>query len=475
VYRRVGKQQTRRMKMRLLRIAALSAMICVLGLSAYAATTWTGAIDSEFGTAGNWDNGAPGSPETVATIGNGDTVSNTVDYAGASTYQLTISGGSTLNSSADFTTDRLTINDGCTLNLTDGSYSLRKTSANNNTAQIFFNGTATVNISGGVHTFRERIASYSTNSTFRIIGSAATINIHQRNAIYATIEFIFDSDGVSTFDSDSYFGFHGDWIVDATAYDGPSAEFVLFDNDHTASTGVDGDVNVTTPEGWSYEYDESGVKTPGEITLTLVEPGRTIVLFDDFHTNGLSTSGVTRDGGWAGGSADWAWSSGQLVNAAATRGAGRVVPVPAGLTTENILEFDLDYSAEGASSSLRVHLWGLIDVSSSAGTWIMNLGGTVGMWYSAGGAFQRCNLGNGDTDVTGYASAAAIQIPSNTGAGLTYSTTLSLGNLGSGLSLLSDYDYIAIGFQKGNAAATVSIDQVSLRARDGEGTLISVY
>ncbi len=454
------------------RMVSMRVIISSHGLSDSADTTWTGAVSSEFGTAGNWDNGAPGSPETVAIIGNGDTVANTVDYAGASTYQLTINGGSTLNSSADFTSDRLTIGDGSTLNLTDGSYSLRKTSGSNNSQQIFFYGSGTLNISGGVHTFRERIVMWNGSSVFRITGSAATVRIHQQTSFSGTLEMIFDSVGISTYDSDSYIGFSGDLMVDATAYTGRSAKFVLVDNDNPgASAGFSGDVDITAPAGYSYVYDQSEVSSVGEITLELLESGT--IVYDDFATDGLTSGYVLRDSGWRGHSDSWEWSSGQLMNTNTTRGVGRVVPVPAGLTTEQTLQLDLDYSFENGSTTLYVHLWGLKHVSSSAGSSVMNTDAVGGMWYQAGSDFDEYNLKDGSTSL-GSTSTAALQIPGSEGVGQSYSGTVRLGSLGAGLSKVSDYDYIAIGFQKGSGSADLSIDYMSLRALKPKGTVISV-
>ncbi len=461
--------------LRILCSAALGAVVCLLGPSAYADTTWTGATDSEFGTISNWDNGSPGNPETVAIIGSGATVSNTVNHTGTNAYQLTVSGASTLNSSADFTTTYLKISGGSTLNLTGGSVTVPVQTANNNSTKIELNDGSLLNISGGVHTLNERIATYGTKSTIRINGSEATVNVHQQSTFTATIEFVFDADGVSTFDSDSRLGLGGsDLTVDARSYAGPSRTFDLVDVDWLdASSGFGGTIDITPPSGYTYAYNQADIQTTGEINLTLVESGKSLIFYDDFRENGLSANGVSRDGGWAGG-ADWTWSSGQMVSTGATaRGMGRVVPVPSGLTVEEKLEFRLEYSAS-TNSSLRVHLWGLKDVSSVPDSWVMNLGGTVGMWYSAGGAFERCHLGNGSTNFTGYVSGAAVQIPSNVGTGLTYSCELDVGGFEGGFNQLSNYDYIAIGFQKGNGAATVSLDEVGLCALEPGGTVLWV-
>ena len=264
-------------------------------------------------------------------------------------------------------------------------------------------------------------------------------------------------------------------MVDATAYTGRCAKFVLVDNDNPgASWAFGGDVDITAPAGYSYVYDQSTFKTTSEITLELLEPGT--IFYDDFATNGLTFGGVNRDSGWRGDSRDWAWSSGQLVNAGTTRGAGRVVPVPAGLTTEQTLQLDLDYSVTGGASTVYIHLWGLKNVSSSPSSYVMNTGGTAGMWYSAGGAFLPYNMKDGSVVVHGntQTGTAAVRIPSDSGIGLSYSGQVKIAGFGAGLSKVSDYDYIAIGIVKSNGAADLSVDYISLRALKPKGTLIMV-
>lgn len=78
---------------------------------------------------------------------------------------------------------------------------------------------------------------------------------------------------------------------------------------------------------------------------------------------------------------------------------------------------------------------------------------------------------------TGYNSSidtGAVQVPSSTGAGLSYSTTLNLAGLGAGLSKVSDYDYIAIGFQKVSSAPDLAIDKVIIKALVPSGTVVSI-
>jgi len=459
-------------------MATLGAIVGLLGLSAYADTTWTGATDSEFGTASNWDNGSPGNPETVAIIGSGATVSNTVNHTGTNAYQLTVAGGSTLSSSADFTTTRLTISDGSTLNLTGGSLIVPVQSPNNNVEKIFINDGSLLNISGGVHTFNERIATHGTISTIRINGSEATVNVHQQSTFTATTEFIFDADGISTLDSDSRLGFGGDDLtVDATDYTGPSRTFVLVDVDWLEhSSGFGGTIDITPPAGYSYSYNQDDIQSTGEITLEILERGT--IFHDDFVTNGLVDSAVKRNSTWAG-SDNWRWTSGTLENTNTTRGVGICFPVPAELTIEDRLEVDLVYSVTNGSTGLSMHLWGLKDVSSSSSTEIMNPWGPAGMWPNSTSIIHPYNLKDGSDDYSqagniGASGRAAVQVPSATGTGLSHNAEVKIAGLGAGLSRVSDYDYIAIGFQKHSAAPDLAIDYVCLKALEPNGTLLLI-
>lgn len=164
--------------------------------NAQAATLWTGATDSDFGTNSNWDNSAPGQVDVdqLATINNGDTVNVSTDYTAPNTYRLTVQGNSTLNVSAAMTVNRLTnLASGSTINLLDGSaFTMPKVSSGNN-AGWSLNGT--LEISGGTHAFNERL--FSSGGTIRVVGSDSETHFHQIvNAL--NYEFVFDADGVSS-------------------------------------------------------------------------------------------------------------------------------------------------------------------------------------------------------------------------------------------------------------------------------------
>jgi hypothetical protein len=175
-------------------IPALVAVTTLTVSSINAATTWTGATDSDFGTNSNWDNSAPGQVgvNELATINNGDTVNVTTDYTAPNTYRLAVQGNSTLNVSAAMTVNRLnTIESGSTVNLLDGSaFTMPKVSSGNNDGWSI-NGT--LEISGGTHAFNERLFG---SGTIRVIGSDSETRFHQIvNPL--NYEFQFDAAGVS--------------------------------------------------------------------------------------------------------------------------------------------------------------------------------------------------------------------------------------------------------------------------------------
>ena len=224
------------MKKQLIQIP-LVAFAGMVSATLSAATLWTGnANDGDlFGTAGNWDTGLPGTG--VATIGNGDTVDLSTNYA-TSIDQLIVEGSSTLNASADFTAELLTIKDTSTVNLTGGAFTLP--GAENGSGLHIASG-GTLNISGGTHTINQRTVN---NGTFRVDGSGSgsfiglnQMTIHEGGD--GVFDFIFDSGGISTIKGVSGFA----WFsiasatvsVDASAVAGIVGSYTLFDS-HAAGT-----------------------------------------------------------------------------------------------------------------------------------------------------------------------------------------------------------------------------------------------
>jgi P pilus assembly chaperone PapD len=217
----------------------------------------------------------------------------------ANAATLTVDGTTNnFSSTADYT--QVTVNNGGTLNLNGGALTLTQTSGNNNTEKFFLNNGSTLNFVDGTHTINERIEATGAVSTIRVTGSAATINVHQQSAFNATMDFVFDANGISTFDSDSRLGFSSSTIdIDVSAYTGGDATFVLVDTDlfngsYASNGGGFGTINTITNTavnswggGYDVTYDQSlfdgapGDGFTGQITLTLTavpEPSSTALL-----------------------------------------------------------------------------------------------------------------------------------------------------------------------------------------------------
>jgi len=259
--------------------------------SSHAATTWTGTVDSNFGTAGNWDNGSPGNVDGVANINNGNTVNLASNYTGANTYTLAVGGNSTLNASADFTATGLAIQNTGTVNLTGGAYVLPKTSASNNgvgaDGVLNISSGGTLNISGGSHQFNERSV---INGNFNVTGSSATIRMNQiGSATGGSFNFTMDSTGVSSIVGDLGFS----WLsiagaslnVDGSAYSGGAGSYTLVDSNNFGAMMSAGSIAVTGlgTEGIDYNVVITDIAGGGvgrdTIILNVVpEPSSTALL-----------------------------------------------------------------------------------------------------------------------------------------------------------------------------------------------------
>tara|TARA_B110000908_G_C10194522_1_gene422226 strand:- start:128 stop:898 length:771 start_codon:yes stop_codon:yes gene_type:complete len=137
-----------------------------------------------------------------------------------------------------------------------------------------------------------------------------------------------------------------------------------------------------------------------------------------------------------------------------------------GLTSEDQLQVNMTYNAWGGTTPIDVyvHVWGLVDISSSATDGIANLDAQNGnMWGSSLTKFDHYNLGNG-TQFTdgggsdGGAGVAAIKlldqdtVTASIGNAVAYSTTIDLS--GYSLDTLAQYDYFVIGIAKNVVAST---------------------
>jgi len=445
------------MKMKISMVVVAGLMVSVLAAQGVSVSWDGGGGDSSWTNDLNWSGNAQPTSNDVVTIG-GTAV---VDYDRVSSLSMT-------------STAPLYINDTAQLNLATGAFSFPTSTYGGPKIQ----SGAVLNISGGTHSLPGRISgSTSVNGTIRVTGNDATISMKQVIGFPGTLEFVFDADGISFLDFWSYFyASQTKLTVDASSYQGGSGHFKLVEANTQGELISDANITITPPTpAWSNSLSQTVGGT--EIILTLLEPGT--ILFDDLGTDGLSNGYVTRDGGWRADMNYWSWSAGQLINTNSTRGLGRCIPVaPAGLTTESVLELDIEYSMENGSAPVYIHLWGLKDTGPSGpSSTIAQTDAINGMWNQTGANFDAYNMRDGSfIDYATWAnSTAALTIPSVEGTGLSYSGTVSMGSFGAGLSRASDYDYIMIGIQKGGAAPDLSIDELDLRVRNGEGTLISIH
>jgi hypothetical protein len=192
----------------------------------------------------------------------------------------------------------------------------------------------------------------------------------------------------------------------------------------------------------------------------------------------LSTTGFTRDtSGWhkSGGSAwgygtgnTWLYNTNSANNNNISDGAmAQIVNLSSlGLTSENQLQVNMTYNAWNGTTPIDVyvHVWGLVDKSSTATSDFANLGAQNGaMWGQNLAQFDYYNLGSGVKFTTGGGGeadggAAAIKLlDQDTGTALigdavAYSSTISLS--GYSLDTLAQYDYFVIGIAKNVTAST---------------------
>lgn len=106
----------------------------------HAQTTWTGAVDSEFLTAGNWSNGAPNNSTNLGTISSGTVTWTTGNANGR---HITQNGGAVSVN----TTTSLTLQNGgagqSTYNLNGGTFDI------SNTGRLNLGDGGTLNVNGG--------------------------------------------------------------------------------------------------------------------------------------------------------------------------------------------------------------------------------------------------------------------------------------------------------------------------------------
>tara|TARA_B110000285_G_scaffold217482_1_gene265900 strand:- start:460 stop:1260 length:801 start_codon:yes stop_codon:yes gene_type:complete len=217
------------------------------------------------------------------------------------------------------------------------------------------------------------------------------------------------------------------------------------------------------------------------------------IISDDFSTNTLSKDGLAErdETGWqTRTTSDWNYGAGltrfynvgtKAVSANDTEGgfAQTVSLAGLGLTDESQLTVSFTYETLGGTSAaddLFVHVWGLVDLTSTATTGMANLSATAGnLWQPGDALFTTYSLGDGSvlsSSNNATASTAAISLV-DMAVGITptlYSTTLDLS--GYALDTLAQYDYFLISFNRtyGGSEQGFALRDVAVTAIPEPGT-----
>ena len=183
-----------------------------------------------------------------------------------------------------------------------------------------------------------------------------------------------------------------------------------------------------------------------------------------------------------GGSSAWTVTQSGLSNASSTNntvGEGAIAKcidltdLEASAAAQLTLSFD--YSTADASEKLYVHLWGCVDLDPSQNSGIMNLGAQSGnAWVSVAPEIMEVyNLAKPDgvfTGASGTAADAAAILTGSTGA-QTYSATFDLSTFTTAPDVISDYDYLVLGFARevgGTTNPAVTITNIRLSIDGGD-------
>ena len=139
------------------------------------------------------------------------------------------------------------------------------------------------------------------------------------------------------------------------------------------------------------------------------------------------------------------------------------------------LSLSFDYTAGDPAEKLFVHLWGCVDLDPSQNPEIMNLGSSSGnAWVLVSpDVMEVYNLGRADGVFTGSrgsgADAAVPGLSGLTGA-QSFSTVFELSSFITAPDVVTDYDYIVLGFTRevgGTTSPAVSITNIRLAIKGG--------
>lgn len=139
------------------------------------------------------------------------------------------------------------------------------------------------------------------------------------------------------------------------------------------------------------------------------------------------------------------------------------------------LSLSFDYTTADPAEKLYVHLWGCVDLDPSQNPEIMNLGSSSGSaWVAVSSdVMEVYNLGGTDgafAGTAGSASDAAVPGLSGSVGAQTYSDTFDLSSFTTAPDVVTEYDYIVLGFTRevgGTTSPSVSITNIRLSIDGG--------
>ncbi|WP_269538674.1 PEP-CTERM sorting domain-containing protein [Cerasicoccus fimbriatus] len=116
-----------------------STAILLFAVSASAQTNWTGSINNDFSTAGNWDNGLPDNATNPGIITSGTPTYDAITNGNLSSTNIIQSGGT----ASFFTDNQVTFQNDSVWDLNGGTIDI------SGTGRLSLGGTATLNVNGG--------------------------------------------------------------------------------------------------------------------------------------------------------------------------------------------------------------------------------------------------------------------------------------------------------------------------------------
>ncbi|MBT3191527.1 MAG: hypothetical protein HN341_03125 [Verrucomicrobia bacterium] len=289
-------------------------MVCVAvmaGSSFAGDSSWIGGKTGDWADAGNWYGGVPGPGDTAilnaggtATISSDvGTITTTVGMNGGATMVVNMTTGGSLDVTGLYEMGRSSTGN-TTFNMDGGSFtagSMYITSFNSGTNQLTISG-GTFAVAGQLST----VAGYTSSGThtLTVSGDAASISIGSVSMnggydIENTLEFDFDSDGISTLGVTGAFtaGNNSLLVIDLANYVYTANQtFTLVDS--TALTAFDaGNISVLNAGTLGYIVSQADNNITIEVTTEALTPDTLQV---DINSSHGTVPGTQTASGWTG-------------------------------------------------------------------------------------------------------------------------------------------------------------------------------